>query len=638
MSSMRSRTRTMLAALAAIACAALAAIAIPAAAQNGGGNGGGGNGGGEAGQGAIDTSAGGNTGSNAAAENDPSVLKVGWAQDPNTLNPFVGQDEEDYTVWAINWDLPINFSPTDLSPTSGIVKTWEVSDDRKTVTMHIEPGMKWSDGKPITSADVKWSLEQLGGHGILFTSYTSSITRIDTPDAETVVVHTKRPDNAIIGGLFIYVLPKHIWGKVPLKELTGQYQPDLPLVGSGPYVVTDYQRGRIITMERNPNWRGDPGPYDEIQFIKYGNQDAVERALQLGEIDLVREVEASSFARLGTQENVATSRSNTPAYTQLAFNSCPEKLCPDANYNPAIQDRTVRQAIAYGIDRDKLNEIANRGTSYVGHGILPSYYKAFYEQPEQDYPFDPDQANQMLDDAGWEMGDDGVREKGGEKLSFNLYVRSESPSTVQMAKLIAEMTKDIGVEFNVQVVSTDKLYELTTQSTDGKPSPDFDTFIWGWGGDPYNPSFLLSILTTGEIGGSSDAFYSNKEYDKLYRQQTTIFDVAERKEVIQRMVALTQRDLPYLVLSEDPQLQAYRTDRIHTIAPICPAETGDLFCDQVSSEGILALDPIEGASSSDTGTGNAGLAGLVGLVVGFIGGVIVTRRRRGAGEPLELPE
>ena len=178
------------------------------------------------------------------------------------------------------------------------------------------------------------------------------------------------------------------------------------------------------------------------------------------------------------------------------------------------------------------------------------------------------------------------------------------------------------------MVSTDKLYDLTVQKTDGKPSPDFDTFIWGWGGDPYNPSFLLSILTTGEIGGSSDAFYSNKEYDKLYREQTTIFDVAQRKEVIQRMVALTQRDLPYLVLSEDPQLQAYRTDRINAIAPICPAETGDLFCDQVSYEGILALDPIEGASSGDTGSGNAGLAGLVGLVVGFIGGVIVTRRRR----------
>jgi hypothetical protein len=105
------------------------------------------------------------------------------------------------------------------------------------------------------------------------------------------------------------------------------------------------------------------------------------------------------------------------------------------------------------------------------------------------------------------------------------------------------------------------------------------------------------------------------------------------------MVAITQRDLPYLVLTEDPQLQAYRTDRIEPIKPICPEETGDLFCDQVSYEGVLALEPIAGASSDETGSGNAGLAGLIGLIVGFIGGVIVTRMRsRGRNEPLEIPE
>ena len=299
----------------------------------------------------------------------------------------------------------------------------------------------------------------------------------------------------------------------------------------------------------------------------------------------------------------------------------------------------MRQAIAYAVDRNKLNEIATRGTSFVANGILPSYYKSFYETPEQTYPYDPDQANQMLDDAGWELNDDGVREKNGETLSFDLYVRSESPFTVQMAKLIAEMTQDIGVEFNVQVVSTDKLYDLTVRTENGKPAPDFDTFIWGWGGDPYDPSFLLSILTTGEIGGSSDSFYSNAEYDKLYREQTGIFDVEERKAVIARMVAITQRDLPYLVLTEDPQLQAYRTDRIEPIKPVCPEETGDLFCDQVSYDGVLALEPIAGASSGETGSGNAGLAGLIGLIVGFIGGVIVTRMRsRGRNEPLEIPE
>ena len=123
---------------------------------------------------------------------------------------------------------------------------------------------------------------------------------------------------------------------------------------------------------------------------------------------------------------------------------------------------------------------------------------------------------------------------------------------------------------------------------DGKPAPDFDTFIWGWGGDPYDPSFLLSILTTGEIGGSSDSFFSNAEYDKLYKEQLGVFDTDARREIIQRMVAITQDELPYLVLTEDPVLQAYRTDRIESIAPICPAETGDLFCDSVSPLGVLA--------------------------------------------------
>jgi len=605
------RLRAAIATLVGVLCAALGVVALPASAQDGTGP---------------------------SPSSSANVLRFGWAQEPDNLNPFVGQNEEDFTIWSINWDLPVNFSPKDLSPVPGIAQEWEISEDRKTVTMRIDPDLKWSDGKPITSEDVKWSLEVLGGEGALFTSYTTGITRMETPDPQTLVIHTKRPDARIIGGIYVYVLPKHVWGKVPVDDLTGQYKPELPMVGSGPYVVTEYEKGRITRMERNPNWRGEPGAYDEIQFIKYGNQDAVERALQLGEIDIIGEVEAGSFERLGAQEDVETRRSPTPAYTQLAFNLCSEQDCPGAEFNPAIQDKTIRQAIAYAVDRDKIQEIASRGTSFVANGILPSYYKAFYETPEQTYPFDPDTANEMLDDAGWTLNDDGIREKDGETASFDVYVRSESPFNIQAAKLIAEMTADVGIEFNVQVVSTDKLYDLTVRKEGGKPAPAFDTFIWGWGGDPYDPSFLLSILTTGEIGGSSDSFYSNAEYDRLYREQTGLFDTEERREAIAQMVAITQEDLPYLVLTEDPALQAYRTDRIEKIAPICPEETGDLFCDAVSSEGILALSPIEGSSSDSGGGGNAGLAGLVGLAVGFVAGALVTRRRRGDDEPLELPE
>ena len=106
-----------------------------------------------------------------------SVLKIGWAQDPQTLNPFVGLDEEDFTAWAINWDLLVNFSPKDFSPVPGIAQSWDVSPDKKTVTFHLDPNAEWSDGKPITSADVKYSLDTLGSQGALFTSYTDNVTQ-----------------------------------------------------------------------------------------------------------------------------------------------------------------------------------------------------------------------------------------------------------------------------------------------------------------------------------------------------------------------------------------------------------------------------------------------------------------------------
>jgi peptide/nickel transport system substrate-binding protein len=571
--------------------------------------------------------------------NDKSVLKIGWAQDPQTLNPFVGLDEEDFTAWALNWDLLVNFSPKDLSPTAGIAKSWTVSKDQRTITFKLDPTAKWSDGKPVTSGDVKWSLDVLGSNGALFTSYTDNITSIDTPDPHTVVIHTKRPDARIVGGLFIYILPKHIWGKVPVKDLTGTYQPKLPLVGSGPYVVTEFQQGHILTMKRNPLFRGPQPKYDEIDFIKYGNQDAVERALQLGEVDLVPEVSAANFARLGTQSNIDTFRAPAPAYTELSFNMCSKRYCPDAKFNPAIQDRAVRQAVGYAVNRARLNAIASRGTSFVANGILPSYYKSFYQQPKQDYPYDPAKAKRILDQAGWVENGGGPRTKGNETLSFNLYARSESPYTIEDAKLIAEAAAKVGIDFNVQVVSTDKLTELTTQKVNGKPAPDFDTFVWGWGGDPYDPSFLLSLLTTAEIGGSSDSFYSNPTYDRLFKQQAGVFDTAKRKALIERMVAIAQRDLPYLVLTYDPNLQAYRTDRISGVHPTCPDGTGDIFCEQISYEGLLPLGPASGESSGGgTSAGTVALIVIGAVVLAGIAFLVVRSRRRGRAEPVELEE
>ena len=577
-------------------------------------------------------------GSKAAAQDAGNdVLRIGWAQDPKTLNPFTGVNEEEYTVWALTWELLLNFDPETLGPSPGIAESWDVSEDRKTVTFNLIRGAKWSDGKPITSADVKWSLEVLGSNGLLFSAYTGNVTSIKTPDKYTVIVKTSKPDARIVGGLWIYILPKHIWGKVPVKELTSTYQPEVPMVGSGPYIVTEFERGRITTEELNPEWRGDPPAFEEVQFIRYGSQDAVERALDLGEIDFIPEVTAATFDRIGEKEGIETVKAPTYAFTELAFNLCSEKNCPDAKFNPAVQDKTMRQAIAYSIDRERNNEIANQGTAFVAHGLLPSFYKAFFEIPEQDYPYDPELANQLLDEAGWELNEDGIREKDGMVASFDLYVRSEAPADVQQAKLIAEQTQEIGVEFNVQAVSTDKLTELTIRKVDGKPAPEFDTFIWGWGGDPYDPSFLLSLMTTDEIGASSDAFYSNPEYDRLFEEQTTLFDPEERKAVIQEMIAILQEDVPYIVLTEDPYLEAYNSDSLGDVTRLCPAETGTAFCQQVSYEPLLTLQPGTGSAASETVSGVPGGVVAIGAAVVAVAAFLFGRARgRRETEPLEL--
>ncbi len=573
-----------------------------------------------------------------SAEND--VLRIGWAQDPKNLNPFVGVNEEEFTIWAINWELLINWDPKDLSPAPGIAESWDVSEDGKTITFNLVKGAKWSDGEPITSADVKFSLETLGEDSLLFTGYTSNVT--DDQDArrehggaraeEAGRADDRRP-------LRLHPARAHL-GEGVARRSHRRYQPEIPMVGSGPYIVTEFKRGRILRMEVNPEWRGDAPGFEELQFIRYGSQDAVERALTLGEIDFIPEVEPATFDRLGEREGIETINSPTYAFTEMAFNLCSAEDCPDAQFNPAIQDVAIRQATAYAIDRERINTIATQDTAFVAHGLLPSFYKDFYEVPEQDYPYDPEMAVQVLDEAGWELNSDGIREKDGQVASFDLFARSESPYTTQMAKLISEQAAEVGIEYNVQIVSTDKLTELTVRKENGKPAPEFDAFIWGWGGDPYDPSYLLGLMTSDQIGSSSDAFYSNPEYDRLYEEQLTLVgpdQLDERQEVIQEMIAILQEDLPYITLTYDPDLEAYNTEALGEVERVCPAETGTTWCQQVSAAPLVALEPGSGISAAGT---TSGLPGGVAAIGGFmiaIGAFLLGRARgRREIEPLEL--
>ena len=169
------------------------------------------------------------------------------------------------------------------------------------------PNAKWSDGKPITSADVKYSLEVLGeprravhelhGQRHLDRHAGRSTRSSSTPSGPT-------PGSSAASSSTSF--PSTSGARCRSATSPARTSRSIPLVGSGPYVVTDFQPNRILKMERNPNFRGPEPKFDKIEFIRYGNQDAAERALQLGEVDMVPEVSAAGFARLGDQPNIET--------------------------------------------------------------------------------------------------------------------------------------------------------------------------------------------------------------------------------------------------------------------------------------------------------------------------------------------
>ena len=231
-------------------------------------------------------------------END--VLRIGWAQDPKNLNPFVGVNEEEYTIWAINWELLINLDPKDLTPAPGIAESWEVSEDAKTITFNLVKGAKWSDGEPITSADVKFSLETLGEDGLLFTGYTSNVDSIKTPDDETVVLELRRPDARMIGGLYVYILPEHIWGKVSPDDLHRR------LPARDPDGRKRALHRHRVQARANPPHGGrtrsgaarSPASRSSSSSAT-GPKTPWSAPSRLGEIDFIPEVEPATFERLG---------------------------------------------------------------------------------------------------------------------------------------------------------------------------------------------------------------------------------------------------------------------------------------------------------------------------------------------------
>ena len=428
----------------------------------------------------------------AAQESGKTALKLGWAQDPQTLNPFVGQDEEDFRVWAINWDLLVNFSPKDLSPAPG--HRQELGRLRRQEDGHVPARSRTRSGPTASRSpptDVKYSLDDARRPtALLFTQLHDNVTKIDTPDADTVVVHTKRPDARIVGGLFIYILPE-----AHLGQGAGQGAHRLVPARAAARRQRPVRRHRLRARPDHHDGAQPELPRAEAELrrdpVHQVRQPGRRRAGAPARRDRPRPRGRSRRASRGsaTQTNIETVAGRLAVVHAARVQPLPEADLPGREVQPGgpgprpCARRSPTRSTASGSTRSPPAAPRSSAT-----GSCPSFYKSFYEQPAQDYPLRPRQGEP---DPRRRRLEDGRRRRPRRRAARS----SRSTSTCARSRRTTSRRRSssprrprpIGVDFNVQVVSTDKLYDLTVAEGERQAGAGLRHVHLGLGRRPVRP-------------------------------------------------------------------------------------------------------------------------------------------------------
>ena len=508
-----------------------------------------------------------------AAEGD-LILRAGTDQDLQVLNPFNSVVVADFEVFTLNYDLLVNFGQ-DIEPAPGFAESWTQSEDGLTWEFKIRPGMLWSDGEPATAEDVAYTFNlvldavetDVGylGQGYLDGYLTNAgVTAVEATDPETVVVTTDFASNLILQA-YVPILPEHIWSEFTLEQI-GNFEGEepftnpVPVVGTGPYQAVEFEPGNFIRFARNPNYWGEQGAADEVILQHFSSGDTMVQALKTGEVDYVRGVLADQFNDLLDEPDIVAVEGFSNGYSELSFNTGGTKEGYGGSTS-ALSDVAFRDALGYAIDTQALVDATLGGYGEPGTTIIPPFHTRWHVEPDNPRRFDIAEANSRLDAAGYARNADGKRvDKDGKVINLRLTWPDSEAEHATDAQFIVEWFGELGIDVEAAVTEEGKLIEDVTGPTEGTPGGNYDIYMWGWVGDP-DPTSLLDFFRTEQIGGSSDSYYSNPEYDQMFLDQRQAPDEAARKQILADMQNLVYDEAPYHILYYDSELHAYRTDK-----------------------------------------------------------------------------
>lgn len=424
------------------------------------------------------------TNSEPASGFDPAC---GWGAGEHVHEPLIQS-----TLTVTNTDLTIGYDlATDCS----------ASEDGMTWTVTIRDDVSFTDGEPLTAEDVAFTYNT-----VKETSSVNDFTMLDYAEAVddvTAVFHMTRPYSiwpytmANVG-----IVPEHAYD----SETYGA-EP----VGSGRYILKQWDRGQQVILEANPDYYGDEPEIKKVTIL-FMEEDAAFLAAQAGQADLAYTSATYSDQEIGgyslaAYESVDNRGFNLPAVGEETDDQ------GRAAGNDFTSDVLVRRAINIGVDRQEMIDNVLNGYGSPAYSVcdqLPWYNEA------SETPYDPEGAARLLDEAGWLMGDDGVREKDGVKAELNLLYSTGDSVRQALAADLAAQLGELGISCTTEGVGWDTAYDRAL----------CDPLIWGWGA--HTPMELYNIYHTGEGTDSAQySPYSNPVVDQYMDEALACSDLEE---------------------------------------------------------------------------------------------------------------
>jgi peptide/nickel transport system substrate-binding protein len=492
---------------------------------------------------------------------EPAVLRIGWLGKPDTLNPAYAFLTEAYVIFDLIYS-PLVTEDKEGNYVGALAKEWSTSEDGLTWTFTLKDGLKWHNGENVTAEQVAWALNAVmtnpDGWAAL-ANYANGFSSVTASDDKTIVITTEQPiANMEYRLSFLYAVYPPDFETFTTPEDLQNFPNDKP-IGTGMFKVDTFDKDKgILILSANKDFVDGAPKLDQVIYQTFDTGDALIQALKVGDVDALNDVPASAFATVEGFEGVKAIATNGRSFTELIINSADLNHEPAPTANPALQDPAVRLAMETAINRQDLIDIVLQGLGTPGDTIVPpTLGGGFWHHPSISVAeFNLEKANQILEDAGYKKGADGIREKDGTRLEFRLQFSSDEASYPRIADLLTEWFSQIGIKTTPEAVDPDTLISSTTFVG------DYDLVIWGWGSDP-DPDFILSVMLTDQFveGGWSDSGYHNPEYDQMYLDQQAAVDRNERQKIIWDMQEKLYNDRPYIVLFYGKSLQAYRSDK-----------------------------------------------------------------------------